>query len=97
MLNPPNTSERYTSREKECAPVRAYFRLSTDKRVLIFFVKRNLPNEIIFRHFGNGHFEMPFAYELPGFILKRLGLEHYKIHPGKYPVQEDCNFIKVYF
>lgn len=97
MINPPyHQQERYASVAKECASFRAYFRLSPEKRVQVFFVKRNLPNEILFRHFGNGYFEMPFAYELPGFILKRLGLDYYKIQAGMYPVQEDCHFIKVH-
>ncbi len=80
-----------------CPAYRAYFRLTPDGRVRIFFVKRHLPPDVIQLHFGKGLFEMPFAYELPPIVLLKLGLESFKIFSGLYPIQEDLDFISVDF
>jgi len=80
-----------------CPAYKAYFRLTPDNRVRVFFIKRNLPAEVIQLHFGKGLFEMPFALELPPIVLLKLGLESFKIISGLYPIQEDLEFISVDF
>jgi len=87
----------YSASVQGCPSYKAYFRLTPESRVRIFFLKRHLPSEVIQRHFANGHFEMPFTFELPSIVLHKLGIEYYKIHSGLYPVQEDHDFIRVDF
>ena len=83
--------------EQRCPSFKAFFRLTPDKRVRIFFLKRHLPPEVIQRHFSKGQFEMPVTFELPSMVLLKLGIEHYKIQTGCYPIQEDHDFIRVDF
>lgn len=84
-------------KDPRCPSYKAYFRVTPESRVRIFFLKRHLPAEVIQLHFGKGQFEMPFAYDLPSCILLKLGLESYKIQSGLYPVQEESEFISVDF
>jgi hypothetical protein len=83
--------------ENRCPSFKAYFRLTPERRLRVFFLKRHLPHNVIQRHFGKGQFEMPFTFELPSILLLKLGIESYKIHPGSYPVQEDLDFLKIDF
>ncbi|MFM8373482.1 MAG: hypothetical protein ACKOCO_13945 [Bacteroidota bacterium] len=83
--------------QKECTPVRVFIRLTLDNRVEMCFIKEGLPLEIRQMFFARGQFEISFPYELPPSLLKRLGLKHYLILPGIYPVTEDSDFIKVCF
>ena len=84
-------------KRSKCPSYRAYFRLTSEMRVCIFFLKRHLPDDVIQQHFAKGHFEMPYNFELPPVVLHKLGIDHYRIHSGLYSVAEDRDFIKVYF
>jgi hypothetical protein len=82
--------------QHQCCPsFKAYFRLTQEKRVRVFFPKKHLPLEVRQLHFGEGVFSMSCSIELPSIILLKLGIEYYKIHPGLYPIQEDHDFFKV--
>jgi hypothetical protein len=80
-----------------CPAFKAYFRLSPDKRLRVFFLKRQIPLFLLKEHFGSGHFEMPTPFDLPVELLRYLGIEQYRIPSGKYPVVEDSDFIRVDF
>lgn len=98
MFNTPQKlGNGHSAKEQRCPAYKAYFRLTADSRVRMFFPKRHLPPEVIQRHFGKGQFEMPFPYDLPTVVLLKLGIESYKIHTGLYPIQEDRDFIKIDF
>ena len=98
MLNTQQkTGKGYPVREPRCPTYRAFLRLTPDSRVRVFFLKRHLPYELIQRHFGKGHFEMPYSLELPAVVLLKLGIESYKIHSGVYPIQEYSDYISVDF
>lgn len=98
MFNTPQTMGKGpAAKEQRCPSYKAYFRVTPESRVRIFFLKRHLPAEIIQLHFGKGQFEMPFTYELPACLLLKLGLETYKIQSGLYPVMEERDFISVVF
>ncbi|MDX1910506.1 MAG: hypothetical protein SFV22_03420 [Saprospiraceae bacterium] len=92
-----NQKEIEKTQRSACPAFKAYFRLGSDKRLRVFFLKRQIPPALVKEHFGNGHFEMPTAFDLPGELLRYLGVEQYRIHPGKYPVSEDPDFIRVDF
>ncbi len=91
------SSKGHPVTETCCPSFKAYFRLTPERRLRVFFLKRHLPHNVIQRHFGKGQFEMPFTFELPSILLLKLGIESYKIHPGSYPVQEDLDFLKIDF
>jgi len=98
MYHAPQKLEKGLSfKDQRCPSYKVYFRVTPDKRLCIFFLKRLLPKEVIQLHFGKGQFEMPFNYDLPAYILLKLGLESYKIQSGLYPIQEDQDFIRVDF
>ena len=98
MFNtPPQLGKAPSAMEQRCISYKAYFQLTSEKRLRVSFLKRHLPKDVIQTHFGKNHFEMPFALELPLVVLAQLGIESYKIHSGYYPVQEDADFIKIDF
>lgn len=80
-----------------CPSFKAYFRLTEDRHVRVYFRKQSLPTEVRMRHFGRGYFEMSTPFELPLKVLVKLGVDFYRINPGIYPVQEDSDFIQVVF
>lgn len=94
---PQKKGNGHSAKEPRCPSYKAFFRLTSESRVGVFFLKRHLPAEVIQQHFGKGHFEMPFSFDLPTVVLLELGLDTYKIHSGFYPVQEDHEFIRVDF
>ncbi len=87
----------HSHNKPRCPAYRAYFRLSPERKVRIFFLKRHLPSEVMQLQFGKGQFEMPFMYELPPVVLLKLGIESYKIQPGTYPIMESPEYIRVDF
>lgn len=91
------TSDRHSIRENCCPPFKAYFRLSPERRLRLFFLKRHLPKEVLVQHFSKGYFEMPHTMDVPTAILLRLGIPAYKIHSGTYPILEERDFIRVDF
>lgn len=92
-----NLQEVEKTQRSACPAYNAYFRLSPDKRLRVFFLKRQIPPILLKEHFGNGHFEMPAALDLPIDLLRYLGIDQYRIHSGKYPIYEDNDFIRVDF
>ena len=68
-----------------------------DSKLRVSFIKRQLPTEVIQLYFGKGHFEMSENFEVPSYVLVKLGIESYKINPGFYTIQEDPNVIRVDF
>lgn len=70
-----------------CPSYKAYFRLTSNSRVGVLFLKRLLPAEVIQLHFSKGHFEITFPLELPTAILLELGIESYMIHSECYPIR----------
>jgi hypothetical protein len=93
----PQLGNEYSSTIRICPSYRAYFRLTPDSRLRIFFPKQYLTTILIQQHFGKSHFEMPYPLEVPAAILLKLGIESYKIHSGLYAIKEDRNFITVDF
>lgn len=94
---PPKMRKSPSAKELRCSSYKAYFRVTLESKVRIFFLRRQLPDEIIQHHFGKGQFEMPFSCDLPDCVLRKLGLESYKIQPGLYPVFEENGFISIVF
>lgn len=98
MYNTQQTARKsHSGADQPCLSYTAYFRLTQDKRVCVFFPKRKLPLEVRQRYFGKGQFEMPSAFDLPAIVLLKLGLEAYQINSGLYPVQENHDFIRIDF
>jgi len=83
------------SMNTSCPTYKAFFRVTPDRRVRIFFVKRELTAKVIRCYFGSGQFFMSDSFELPVELLKSLGLDYYKINSGAYPVLEDNEYIMV--
>lgn len=92
-----NPSRNGSNTRVHCPAYRAFFRLTEDKRVRVYFLKRSLPTEIHIRHFGKGYFEINCPFDLPSVVLKKLGIDFYRINPGVYRVQEDSEFVQVVF
>lgn len=88
---------RRQAKHSDCPAFKVYFRLTAEQRLQAFFLKKNLPSEVIRQQFGKGLFEMLTTIDLPMVVLGKLGIESYKINPGIYPVQEDQHFIKIDF
>jgi len=94
MYNPAHNA---STKRAYCHSFRAYFRLTEDRHVRVYFLKRSLPPEVHRRHFGSGYFEISDPFELPSVVLRKLGLDYYRINPGIYRVQEDADFVQVVF
>jgi hypothetical protein len=91
----PILTARSRFKKNTCQSFHASFRMLPDKRVRIFFLKRDLPPSVIHTYFGTGFFEMPSAFDLPVNLTKSLGLDTYKIQPGLYVVREDKEHLMI--
>ncbi len=88
----PVTNEGNRFNHSTCPSFNAFFRLLPNRRVRIYFLKRDLPPAVVRNYFGNGQFVMPSPFELPADLLKMLGIDYYNILSGAYLVQEDHEY-----
>ncbi len=80
-----------------CPKVSAWLTVTEKGRLQVSFSKAEMDSKFVEKHFEWMLFQVQEPYELPGEMMRELGLSKVIVQPGVYPVRDANGFFTVEF